>query len=89
MENGNGVKISFKEIYQMVLDTSRGVQRIEDKIHKIDQTEERCREALDRSDDAMRMAIELTEQNKWLWRTVITAIITAAIGAIFYFMRGV
>jgi recombinational DNA repair protein RecR len=88
MEKGNGVKISTKEIYQLVLKTSKSVNRIESKVENIHEIEKNCRIAVEQSDEALCRVKELREQNVWLWRTIIGGIIAAAIGAVFLHLGG-
>lgn len=85
----NGVRISFKEIYQLVLDTSRAVSRIETKLEDMEQTEEICRRAADQADEALCRVREIVEQQKWLTRALIGALISGLMGALFYFLLGV
>lgn len=84
----NGVRISFKEIYQLVLDTSKAVSRIETKLEDMEQTEEICRRAADQADEALCRVREMAEQQKWLTRAIVGAVISGLMGALIYFLLG-
>lgn len=90
-----GVTITLREIYDLVQEVAQGVRRLDDRITRIeektrevDAVDERSRQALQAAQEALKGVQEIEENQAWLWRTVIGALITSAIAALFYFARG-
>jgi methyl-accepting chemotaxis protein len=73
---------------------ANSVDRLVDKLDRSDdvarEAEQRARSAHHRIDESNKRMDEVASDIKWLWRTVITAIITGAIGgAITLLWKGV
>lgn len=90
----NGVTITLREIYDSVQEVAAGVRRLDERITRLeektretDEVDERSRKALQTAEAAMEEVKELKANQIWLWRTVIGALITGAIAALFYFAR--
>ena len=71
------------------------LDKLEAKLEMANQADERSREALNAAEKAMAKALEAhtlaekVENNQdWLWKVVIGALITSAISALFYFAQG-
>lgn len=90
----NGVTITLREIYDSVQEVAAGVRRLDERITRLeektretDEVDERSRKALQTAETALEEVNELKANQTWLWRTVIGALITGAIAALFYFAR--
>lgn len=88
--NNNGVVISPREMYDLLLRMSNAHQEIlsrlkviEDQLRSVQKTDERSREALDIAEDAKDLALKLERQLFWLWRTLIATSIATAAEALF------
>lgn len=90
----DGVHISQKEIYELVLKIGKTVDRMESNLDArlsiMEKTDERSRKALNVAENnaqrvnAMQALIEKVEKNQvWLWTTVVGVLLTSAIKALF------
>lgn len=87
----NGVHISAKEMYSLIQEANRVLQRIEarldileSKMESANKTDERSRQAFTTAKEALELAEKLENQLFWLWRTTIGALIACAVEALFY-----
>ncbi|MBH8605983.1 alanine-zipper protein [Thermoactinomyces sp. CICC 10521] len=102
MEKENvAVVITPKEMYELVQEVTRSLQRIEarldileSKIATANNADERSRQALNMAEDANQRANEAFEKAKevetrqlWLLGIIIVEVISGAIGALFYFAQ--
>lgn len=94
MVGENGVTITLREIYDSVQEVAAGVRRLDERITRLeektretDEVDERSRKALQTAEAALEEVKELKAGQTWLWRTIAGALITGAIGALFYFVR--
>lgn len=69
--------------------------KLEAKLETADKAYEKGQTALQEAEKAMTKAMEayalagkVERDQKWLWKTIIGALIVGAIGALFYFARG-
>ncbi|SEN79722.1 hemolysin XhlA family protein [Lihuaxuella thermophila] len=90
----NGVVISTRELYDMIQEMARSLQRIEARLDQMEEkmesaltADERSREALNKAEDALELARKLEDQLIWMWRIIAGAIATGAIGALFLFAQ--
>jgi methyl-accepting chemotaxis protein len=87
-----GVTITLREIYDSVQEVAAGVrqlnervERLEEKGKEADEVDERSRKALQLAESAIQRVQELEESKNWIVKSAIGALITGAIGALFYF----
>jgi len=90
----NGVVISNKEMYDMIQEMARSLQRIEARLDQMEEkmefahsADERSRDALNKAEDALDLSRKIEDQLIWMWRIVGGAIATGAIGALFLFAQ--
>jgi hypothetical protein len=97
-EKDAGFFISVKEMYESIQDignefrtTSQQILTrlsvMESKLEGVGQTEERAREALYKADEAYNIAQKVENQQVWLWRVIIGALVTGAVMALFSFAQ--
>ncbi|MGA9175126.1 MAG: alanine-zipper protein [Thermoactinomyces sp.] len=100
-ERSTGIVITQKELYDLVQEVTRSLQRIEarldileSKIATANNADERSRKALNMAEDANQRANEAFEKAKevetrqlWLLGIIIVEVISGAIGALFYFAQ--
>jgi hypothetical protein len=100
-ERSTGIVITQKELYDLVQEVTRSLQRIEarldileSKIATANNADERSRTALDLADEAKKRADEAFEKAKeienrqlWLLGIIVAELVTGAIGALFYFAQ--
>lgn len=91
-ERAVGIVITPRELYDLVQQATLMLQRIESRLDVLEEkledahtTDERSRQALIIATEARDTAQEAKQQIEWLWRTLIGALVTGAIGALFYF----
>jgi Haemolysin XhlA len=93
-----GLFISVKEMYESIQtlgDEFRSTSQqiltrlsvMESKLAGVGQTEERAREALKKADEAYNIAQKVENQQVWLWRVIIGALVTGAVMALFSFAQ--
>lgn len=102
MEKENvAVVITPKEMYELVQEVTRSLQRIEarldvleTRIQSANNADERSRQAINLAEDAQQRANYAYEKAKevetrqlWLWGIIISEVIAGAIGALFYFVQ--
>lgn len=97
MAEQNGVLISSKEMYGLVQDVSRSLQRIESRLDMLEtkmeyanSADERSRTAINLADDAKQQTQELQKQIEkvesrqlWLWMVLISGFVLGAINLLF------
>ncbi|SDZ01164.1 hemolysin XhlA family protein [Thermoactinomyces sp. DSM 45892] len=94
----SGIFISGKEMYESITqignefrDTSQQILTrlsvLESKFEGLGQTEERSREALRKADEAYHMASKIENQQVWLWRILVSSLVTGAITILFSFLK--
>jgi Haemolysin XhlA len=93
-EKAIGIVITPRELYDLVQQATLMLQRIEsrldvleEKLEDTHETDERSRQALTLAKEARDTANDAKQQIEWLWRTLIGALITGAVGAFFYFAQ--
>lgn len=96
MKETNGVFISQREMYDLLLKISDShkeilsrLKVIEDELRSVHKTDERSRQALDAAEEADRkaeeakvMAEKLERQLFWLWRTLVATVLAAVADAL-------
>jgi hypothetical protein len=97
MADENGVVISTKEMYGLVQEVSRSLQRIESRLDMLEakmeyanSADERSREAFNLAEDAKHQTKELQKQIEkvesrqlWLWMILISGFVLGAINLLF------
>lgn len=97
MTDENGVVISTKEMYGLVQEVSRSLQRIESRLDMLEakmehahSADERSREAFNLAEDAKQQSQELQKQIEkvesrqlWLWMVLISGFVLGAINLLF------
>jgi hypothetical protein len=85
-----GVVITQREMYDLILNVSRSLQRMESKLELLEEKiadsneiDERSREALNTAHEALELAKKNESELQWLWRTIIGGLVVSAIGALF------
>jgi hypothetical protein len=95
MRVDQGVTIGFREIYDTVLEVKSTVERLDERVERLEKQsqdsenlEEISHTALQTAQTALDLAKETRANQTWLWRTIISALIAGAIGALFILARG-
>ncbi|GIM47052.1 hypothetical protein DNHGIG_26010 [Collibacillus ludicampi] len=89
-----GVTITLREIYDSVQKVAADVRRLDERMMRLeekgkdaDEVDERSRKALQLAESAIQRVQELEESKNWIVKSAIGALITGAIGALFYFVK--
>lgn len=90
-----GVVISPKEMYDLLRNIEKNLQEIKSDIRFLkekadvaDQADKRSRKALEKAEEALKLAEKVENHQTWLWRAIMGSLIAGAIGILFYFARG-
>ncbi|SEM74462.1 hypothetical protein [Lihuaxuella thermophila] len=90
----NGVTISPKEMYDLIQEAMKSLQRIESRLEVLEskmesanKVDERSQEALDKAEDALALAERIEHRIWWVAGVIIAEIIVGAITALFYFAQ--
>lgn len=83
-----------QEINNVLIDIRERVVRVETKLDNMTDVKDIADEAKDKANEALHSAKsahhrieDVADNQKWLWRTVIGALLTGAIGLLFYFVQ--
>ena len=81
-EQGGGVNISLREIYDTIQEVRNDVKGLGPQIQKLEGDAAKGVEALDIAKEAFKLASKHDDGFKWLWRTAIGSIVTALMAAL-------
>ena len=91
MTQNQGITITLREIYDSVQEVGAGVRKLDERITKLEertkQTEDmddRSRRALQAATEAKDKADKLEQNQAWVVRTLVGALITGVVGVLFY-----
>lgn len=83
-----------QEINNVLIDIRERVVRVETKLDNMTDVKDIADEAKDKANEALQSAKsahhrldDVADNQKWLWRTVIGALLVGAIGLLFYFVQ--
>ncbi len=89
-----GVTITLREIFDSVQEVGAGVRKLDERITKLEErtkqtedTDERSRKALQTANEAKEKVDHLEQNQAWVVRTLIGALIAGAVGVLFFFVE--
>lgn len=79
----SGINISLREIFDTLQEVATDVKELKPQLTSLEKRVEQGEAALPIAEEANRLARKHENSFKWLWRTVLTALVVSAIGMLF------
>lgn len=90
MSEIGSVTIGLREIYDKVLEVGQSVDRLLERVERLEEDAQSAEDlkdmtktALQTASAALELAKEVKSNQRWLWRTVVGTVVIAATGIIF------
>ena len=83
----DGIHISMREIYDIIVDTSKRLERLEERIHSYHDVDKKSSDALKAADEALKLSRVLTQQAGWLLKAIVGAAIPLLVSIAVYHLQ--